>query len=466
MIRSSFSTNLAALLLLLFGANFAWADNPANTPAAGGNDPYAVPTGNSQVLAAFLQQLMQVKPKNAEEITKLNEAKRKAAEKLLAAKPNNEQLQLAVKAKSSALQDPTELAAFEEEMKKGGKKPLARIVHSRLLTVKLDQTVTKIPEFRKVAEEVKTFLGGVKQFQLGDEQLIKHVCTAAEDTGDNKLAGEMYDEMAGFLPKQMPFSSMALDMQACARRFKLPGNPMRLEARSLEGKAISLTGYKGKVVLVDFWATWCPPCRAEIPNIKQAYTNFHDKGFEVIGVSIDTCPLEELQNFLKKEEVPWTICRDIDTPGKNADYYGIHLFPTMILIGRDGRVISLTARGAGLGPLVEKALSASAVATDDKAPAGDKNSSGGDASVKKEKGKPKADETAKKKADDAPKAAPAESRQWNDASGKFAVKAKFRGIINQKVKLECDDGRTINIPLKDLSDDDQNYIKKRKSGGT
>jgi thiol-disulfide isomerase/thioredoxin len=468
MIRARLFASIAVLFLIPLGATLAWGQNPpTQPPTANAADPYAVPSGNSQVLAAFLLKLMQERPQNAEEQTKIQQAALKAADKILASKPSNDQLMLAVKAKSSILQDPKELAAFETEMKQAGKKVPARIIHVRLLTVALDQSLPDAAAFRKQLEEVKKFFEDKQQVQPGDEQLAMHAAETAERTGDQKLICETYEDLAKLLPAQQPFSLTAKQMQACARRWNLPGNTMRLEGKTLEGKSLNSADYRGKVVLVDFWATWCGPCKAEIPNIKQNYTNYHDKGFEVVGISLDTGPSEKLVDFVKKEEVPWTICRDIDSPAKLVEYYGIRGIPTMILIGRDGKVVSLNARGAGLGSLVEKALAASPGDAADKE-SGGKPGSGDVADSKKDKanGKPKADDTAEtnKKAEEAPKILASASRTWTDASGKFKVTAKFRGIINKKVKLECNDGRVINLPLEKLSDDDQAYIKKRKSG--
>ena len=133
---------------------------------------------------------------------------------------------------------------------------------------------------------------------------------------------------------------------------------MRLEGKTLDGKDLDWAKYRGKVVLIDFWATWCGPCRAEIPNIKDNYEKYQRQGFEVIGISLDQMSSRELAEFVKKEEVPWTICRDADSPQSMAAYYGIRGIPQMILVGRDGKVITLECPRSALGPLVEKALAA------------------------------------------------------------------------------------------------------------
>jgi thiol-disulfide isomerase/thioredoxin len=456
---------VVTLIVLLSGSGLVEAQNPAPTTAGPTADPYALPPGGP-ALAVFLQKLMTERPQTPEEQAKLQEAVLKAADKILSSKPNNDQLLLAVRAKAVVLKDAKELAAFEDEMKKAGKKPAVRIVHGRLLSVQLAQSLSDVAALRKVLEEVKSFLSDPKQLQPGDEQLAMTASGIAEATGDYKLAGETCDDLAKLLPVQMPFGMMAKQLQASARRFKLPGNAMQLEGKTLEGKAISLADrtYSGKVVLVDFWATWCGPCKAEIPNIKKNYENYHDKGFEVVGISIDTGPIDQLKDFVKKEEVPWTICRDMDSPVKNADYYGIHAIPAMILIGRDGKVISLTARGGELDRLVEKAISEAAP------PAGKATIAGGAASAKDKNRDPEkkgAEELATAKKKDVatkPSAPTATSRTWTDASGKFKIEAKFRGIIGKNVKLERDDGSVINISLDKLSSDDQAFIRKRKAG--
>lgn len=101
-------------------------------------------------------------------------------------------------------------------------------------------------------------------------------------------------------------------------------------------------------VLVDFWATWCGPCIAEIPNMVEQYEKYHAKGFEVVGISLDE-DKEKVDSFVAENKIPWPIIY----AGKGwqdpiAQFYGISGIPQLILIGRDGNVITLNARGAKL----------------------------------------------------------------------------------------------------------------------
>lgn len=114
-----------------------------------------------------------------------------------------------------------------------------------------------------------------------------------------------------------------------------------------DGRHISLQNvYLGsKLVLLDFWASWCGPCRGEIPHLKEAYEKYHSKGFEILSVSLDR-EREPWINAMDKFQMNWLNTWDAD--GKIADLYGVTTIPATFLIDREGRVIATDLRGEQL----------------------------------------------------------------------------------------------------------------------
>ena len=121
------------------------------------------------------------------------------------------------------------------------------------------------------------------------------------------------------------------------------GQPLPLRFTALDGTKVDLEQYRGKVVLLDFWATWCPPCVAGLPRVKSVWEKLHKEGFEVIGMSYDE-ERKELENFLKKTVLPWP--QFFDPAGREAPLIkslGQPGPPAYWLIGRDGLVVDLNA---------------------------------------------------------------------------------------------------------------------------
>lgn len=106
-----------------------------------------------------------------------------------------------------------------------------------------------------------------------------------------------------------------------------------------DGKKRKLSEFRGKYVLLDFWATWCPPCIREVPYHKAAYSRFQDRGFEILGMNNDP-DFESVKEWLRKNGLTWPQAQ-MESIESVKTRYRIHLFPTTLLLGPDGKIVSL-----------------------------------------------------------------------------------------------------------------------------
>lgn len=177
-----------------------------------------------------------------------------------------------------------------------------------------------------------------------------------ERLDQKNLARDACREIAAVVAKNENEVAVKLrkSMEGKLRMLDLPGNPMEITGTTMKGDKFDWANYQGKVVLVDIWATWCGPCIAETPNIKNAYEKYHERGFDVLGISIDM-EREALETYLKEKEIPWTTLYDGKwDENETVLRYGINSIPQMILVGKDGKVLSTNARGKELTALLEK----------------------------------------------------------------------------------------------------------------
>jgi peroxiredoxin len=128
------------------------------------------------------------------------------------------------------------------------------------------------------------------------------------------------------------------------------------DEEDLDGKPLSIARFKGKVVLVDFWATWCGPCIGELPNVLAAYEKHHAKGFEIVGISLDS-DRAKLDKFIADRKMTWP--QYFDGKGwqtKLAGVYGVNSIPATYLLDGEGKIIAKNLRGEALEEAVAKAL--------------------------------------------------------------------------------------------------------------
>jgi thiol-disulfide isomerase/thioredoxin len=160
-------------------------------------------------------------------------------------------------------------------------------------------------------------------------------------------------------PLERPLLQEILDSQAPASvketvqnvidQMNRVGQPLKLKGAAADGREIDVQRMKGNVVLIDFWATWCGPCLGEVPRMKSLYGKFHERGFEIIGVSLDE-KQETLKAFLEKNPTPWP-----QHWIKSWSRFGINSIPTLWLVDKKGIVRDVNAR-EGLEQKVERLL--------------------------------------------------------------------------------------------------------------
>ncbi|MEN6406978.1 MAG: TlpA disulfide reductase family protein [Thermoguttaceae bacterium] len=319
-------------------------------------DRFAVPEGTPKEMIAFVKKLITEPPRDEQTRDKMRAAILKAADRILAGKPNESEMEFGVQAKMNML-PPEELPAFAEELRKSGFEKLARQVDGFRLQLALRSSLVGGREaMKKAIGDAVKFLEKTPP-QPTDISLAFLTGRLAELAGDDKLARDTYNSLAKTFaaskdPRMAEFSKV---LDGICRRLALVGHEMKIEGKLLGGQPFKWSNFAGKVVLVDFWATWCEPCLVELPNLLECYELYHGKGFEIVGISLDR-RLADLEEFVKKNKIPWPMIFNDDPADSTAAYYGVLSVPTAILVGKDGRVVSLNVRGESLKKELEKLL--------------------------------------------------------------------------------------------------------------
>jgi thiol-disulfide isomerase/thioredoxin/type III secretion system FlhB-like substrate exporter len=309
------------------------ADDPKQDDKAAAKNRYELPKGGVKELLAFIKNVREFSLSNAEEENEHGEkallAIKSAAEKIIKiAKPEDKKLE-----------------GYDD-------------IPGLLLAIRAMQIGdTKPDEQRKLIADIKAYFQGRDKITRQDASIAMQAASGLEYNAP-EVAAEAYRELGEALAKSNDeqLARVGKKMEGAARRLTLVGQPLEVTGTEMDGAKFDWAKYRGKVVLVDFWATWCGPCRAEVPNVLKNYKLYHDRGFDVVGISLDD-DREALEKFLEKEKNPWLTLHDggwDDNP--TAGYYGVMGIPTVILVDKEGKVVSTNARGPELSKLLEGLL--------------------------------------------------------------------------------------------------------------
>jgi thiol-disulfide isomerase/thioredoxin len=296
-------------------------------------DQFALPDGGVPELLTFVQETLKFRPKSREEMV---------AYRLRGMASVKEAIE---KIQEIATDEDKKLPGYEE-------------VDGLVLFFRTQNRESTVEEREKLLEDLKAYYAANPKPTTYAINAARMLASSLEYGGNPAEAIIVYRELGSVLEKSSDeaVARTGAQMVGASRRLGLVGQPMEVTGTHMDGTKFDWAKLRGKVVLVDFWATWCGPCLGELPNVRENYRLYHDKGFEVVGISLDR-DRQALEKFLADEQNPWITLHDGDWKDNAvATYYGVMGIPTVILVDQEGKVVSTRARGPELGKLLEQLL--------------------------------------------------------------------------------------------------------------
>jgi thiol-disulfide isomerase/thioredoxin len=290
--------------------------------------------------------------------TEIRAAQQKAVHKrselileLYRAAPDNEKLAKLLPERWSICLMATSAAEASKNADKTYKEVVEELAHTKNEKIKVEGAFVKarikLTEGRASGNPDLTDLNEFIKLAPKDPRGASGLYAAANmTTKDEKAKAAIEDRIIKEFPDSMPAGMIS----GSRRQKEAIGKPFDLEfTDAIKGSTVSIKGLKGKVVVIDFWATWCPPCVAEMPKMKEIYAKYHDKGVEFIGVSLDQPKeaggLDKLKKFVTDNEIAWP--QYYQGKGWDSEFsksWGINSIPCMFVVDQDGKLVTVEGR--------------------------------------------------------------------------------------------------------------------------
>jgi peroxiredoxin len=235
----------------------------------------------------------------------------------------------------------------------GPVKPLAQII--------LTMARAQAGQFDVALARFRELMQGLNQNEQQEfaASFSDNLATAAITAGEFAVAR---DVLTTLLSRFKDDPGLRQKVQSDLKRLDKVGKPAPAFAvQDVNGRPVRLEAYRGKYVLVDFWATWCSPCIAELPRLQAAYRTYKDNGFEIVGVSLDETKTA-VADFIKARNLPWPQLHNGSGSTDLAEAFGVVSIPAAYLIDPKGTVVRLDLRGKALDETLGRVLKRPAVA--------------------------------------------------------------------------------------------------------
>jgi thiol-disulfide isomerase/thioredoxin len=235
--------------------------------------------------------------------------------------------------------------AYLRDYPEGPVRPLAQII-ATMARAQAGSYSEALGSYRALLEG----LTGVEQIEFA-QNFADSLAGSATSAGEVDAAREVYT----LLLKKFGNDSPTLKQKVSddLTRLDRVGKPApNFEVKDLDGKAFRFEDVKGSYVLVDFWATWCAPCLAELPRIQAAEAKYRGKGFKVVSVSLDDTKAAVV-DFVRVRKLPWTEIHNATAAGDLVQAFGVNSIPATFLIDPKGTIVRLDVRGAALDKALE-----------------------------------------------------------------------------------------------------------------